>query len=364
MALSGGRRPQLRAEPGLRGYRAMIAVLVITGLVILGAVTGAFHRLLCLADSSACGAPAPAPVPTGAVALPAASDERVVVAAAAAGVVAGGHRDTVAGRSPVTLAQAVPAWSQMWGEGRPQAAPASRFEGAGVLVALEDLACGAPGTGSCDTWDALASDPFAERATGLLRAPLLGLDPADPSTAQPVVVDLDLGVRPDAGLDAVDDVLHRSVLTPATGVTTLTWTWQRPDGALIQVRAERLPDGSLTALAVCSLAETPTGLERTELVVPVTPTSWAAVESWLVELAGQRVDPDPVALTGTDPADMSVSAFERLAAQTGQGLRESVILPEGESATAERLRADPLLEGAERLPLAERPAGGEWVPAP
>ena len=61
-----------------------------------------------------------------------------------------------------------------------------------------------------------------------------------------------------------------------------------------------------------------------------------------------------------DPADLSANAFERLAALTGEGLRESVVLPDGAEPTAEWLRDAPLLEGAQRTPVAERTGGGQW----
>ena len=361
-------RPALRAEPGLRGYRAMIAVIVVIALVVLGAVTGAFHRVLCLADSSACDTAAPVTAPTGAVELPAASDERAVVAAAGTGTLTGGSRPAVVDRSAVPGAQTVPSWGDLWSDGQDEdeAAGPVGFGGEGVLVPLEELSCGSPGTPPCDAWEALASDASASRAVGLLRAPLLGLDTADPAGAAPVVVDLALPVRDDAALDAAGTVLHRSVLAPDTGATTLSWTWQRRDGALVQVVAERQPDGALSTLTVSALVQAPApdgapgGLERTELVIPVTPASSAALDSWLVDLAAQRVDPEPSDLTDVDPADLSANAFERLAALTGEGLRESVVLPDGAEPTAEWLRDAPLLEGAQRTPVAERTGGGQW----
>ena len=363
-------RPALRAEPGLRGYRAMIAVIVVIALVVLGAVTGAFHRVLCLADSSACDTAAPVTAPTGAVELPAASDERAVVAAAGTGTLTGGTGHAVVDRSAVPGAQTAPSWSDLWSDGQDEdeAAGPVGFGGEGVLVPLEELSCGSPGTSPCDAWEGLSSDASASRAAGLLRAPLLGLDNADPTGASPVAVDLALPVRDDAELDAVGPVLHRSVLAPDTGATTLTWTWQRRDGAIVHVVAERRPDGSLSTLTVSALirASAPDGasggLERTELVVPVTPASSAALDSWLVDLAAQRVDPEPSDLTDVDPADLSANAFERLAALTGEGLRESVVLPDGAAFTAEWVRDNPLLEGSQRLPLAERSADGQWEP--
>ncbi len=347
----------------------MIGVVIVIALVLLGVVTGAFHRVLCMVDSSTCATVGPVVAPTGAVELPAASDERAVRAAAGTGTLTGGSRPAVVDRSARPAAHVAPSWDELWGEGQDEdeAAGPAGFGGAGVLIGLEELACGTQDTPPCDTWEGLASDDSASRATGLLRAPLLGLNTADPSAA-PVVVDLALPLRNDAALDAVGTVLHRSVLDPDAGATTLSWTWQRRDGALVQVIAERQLDGALSALSVSSLAQAPAGdgvsggLERTELVVPVTPASNAALESWLVDLAAQRVDPEPAALTEVDSADLSASAFERLAALTGEGSRR----PPWRSCRCAR-RPPPRSERPERaLPpaVAHRTARAHTVYAP
>ena len=80
MRRPGSDRRGLRAEPGLHGYRGMIAVAVAIVLVALGGLAGAFRPLVCLVDPAGCAsAPsASATAPAGRGELPAATDEKAV----------------------------------------------------------------------------------------------------------------------------------------------------------------------------------------------------------------------------------------------------------------------------------------------
>ena len=341
MRRPGSDRRGLRAEPGLHGYRGMIAVAVAIVLVALGGLAGAFRPLVCLVDPAGCAsAPsASATAPAGRGELPAATDEKAVRVTAGEDDVPPGRYRVAAGRGPVVGAGSSTPLGRLWSDDAP--APDGRFQGEAPLMALTDLPCGTATTAPCDAWPGLASDAAADQTEGAARLSLLGLDRVIGTSADMTTVDMTLPVRRDGALEGASAVLYRSSLRRSDAATTASWTWADAAGAVYQVRAERAGDGSLHALTVTAVrAGGGTSAVWTTLSIPVTDSSRDALEDWLAGVNAQEValTPQTFEPAGDGAAD---DAFSRLVHSTGEATRETLALPAGTAVDARMVRDDP-----------------------
>ncbi|WP_103062009.1 hypothetical protein [Actinomyces qiguomingii] len=332
----------------------MIAVIALIALVAVLAVTGVFRRGLCALDPASCatssmGGPAPTYFDTGA--LPAASDERAIAAGAGLEAVAPGRKKTAAGKRPVIAPGDAPPLTELWSPavGREQTGLVDEA----VLIPLEELACGTPGTQPCDTWDGLQTDSTAEHTGGADRLSLLGLDPFVGIESETNTVDLTLtnslsGQEHSKGTP----VLYRHSRRLRDGATTASWTWQDSSGTVASVRIERSQGGLLHSVTIIGASNgNDDQVIWTTVRVPVTDSSRDALDQWTSAFAV-----DGPALPGSLwESTAAVSADDdvllRLVHTTGQVMRETLAVGGGFTGlTPQLLRDNPAHENAGLTP--------------
>lgn len=333
----------------------MIAVLVLVVLVLLAAVTGMLPRLMCALDEGTCPvspqpaashAPSPSetmdpgsvlPSPsggaTGSAELPVASDELAVSTVPGEGTVPAGRGGTVGAQPAPAPAGAAPVIGDLWGV----ATGSDNTIDPARLVEVSALACGAPGTGPCDTWEGLQADTGAALAAGPTRLTQAGLDPFVGQEEATTVVDATLSQATTTG-SGQTAVLYRSIQRTRDGALTESWTWQDGD-SLRQVLTRRSRDGVLSSVTVVGIDTTDTGtfLVRTE--IPVTSSSADVMEEWLAALPADRSAASSMVGDISGAPDLSAPAAVRAAFRSGVVQRLSIEATE--PLTAQMLREYP-----------------------
>lgn len=308
------------ARRDLSGYRGILAVVLVLGLVVVSGATGVARRALCLVDASLCQTAASTDEPGASPSvpedqLPAASDELVVGTGAGVGSVAAGLGVGAAdssGTGPGALRDAGSLW-------QPREPDPVGVTDESVLLPLGALPCGGPGTGPCDEWDGLVEDSASTQMAGASRLSTAGLDPllGREDAAEVVTVSVDPSVDALWAAPTEADLGLRYRLSTAVrdGATLERWTWKESRGeteTLLRVEASRTGGGELHSVVI---ARVRTG-ERPEWVtasIPATDATRAALDSWLSGLsAGGGSVPDEV-LEPTDPPSVTTPEIVRVA---------------------------------------------------
>lgn len=340
MRMSARSRRWQRSEPGLRGYRAIIAVAVTILLVILAGVAGAFRSLLCLVDPSIC-VKAPTSQERVVPALPAASEEHAVRTVAGADAVVPGKRQQVAGRPELQGIGFLESVS------RRTETDGTTFLGESRVVALDSLSCGTPATGPCDAWAGLMSDKASNAVTGVQRLGMLGLEQSEVSMQLGAVVDLVLVPKVGSAFSGVREVLFRSVEADDAESTSTAWTWQGSDGLVYRVSADVGETGELMSLRLTGVESIGNGrVSWVTAAVPVDETTRPALEQWLVGFRAQRVPVSMEVIVPEKNAGAEGDAFARLSWSKAEVMREEVTYPGEITLTAGLVHDDPSHAGA------------------
>ena len=227
------RRNRLRAESGTRGYRGIITVIVLIGVVCVIGATGIARRGICLLDTSFCSSVSSAKSISSDIdpgELPAPTDERAINSGA--GVVPPGHHRQVQGKKAILPPGPPSDLESLWAAGQHEQEQTSVEKsspwGASIFQSLDALSCGT--TTTCDALDAargLPSDSTAGQTQGASRLSLLGLDPFAGNEEALNVVDLSLPKSNTIlSVPGNDPLLYRNSERLRDGTTTETWTWK------------------------------------------------------------------------------------------------------------------------------------------
>lgn len=360
------RRNRLRAESGTRGYRGIITVIVLIGVVCVIGATGIARRGICLLDTSFCSSVSSAKSISSDIdpgELPAPTDERAINSGA--GVVPPGHHRQVQGKKAILPPGPPSDLESLWAAGQHEQEQTSVEKsspwGASIFQSLDALSCGT--TTTCDALDAargLPSDSTAGQTQGASRLSLLGLDPFAGNEEALNVVDLSLPKSNTIlSVPGNDPLLYRNSERLRDGTTTETWTW-KDVADLNQVRVERTRKGLLRALTIVGVRTSSAGqIRRTTVQVPVTDASRDALDVWISGLAVDGPALPSGVFDPTKPVGADGDVILRLTYSTGQVTRETLTAPSAPGGlTPQTLRDDP---GLRSMPSA---AASETLSAP
>ena len=349
------KRRRLRAEPGIRGYRGIIVVITLIGLVAVLAFTGIFRRGLCILDSASCprnmsSVPTAKNLDPGE--LPAPTDERAVSNGAGVGTVPPGLRTLARGKTSVVAGDPPPSQNDLWGDPRHAGSDNKSPWESPVFLHMDKAPCGTESTAPCDTFPELRTDSTAEQTQGAQRLSLLGLDPYLGEEGATNVVDLTLPseksiqFRKDANGDNI--LLYRNSQRLRDGLTTETWTWQKTEsGSTDQLKIERTREGVLHSFTAFRVTQSSGRLKVTTVSMPVLESTKDALDELTSSLMSAKLElPDSV-FNPVTPASMSDEMVVRLAKKVGQVIRETRNPGAGFGGlTLESLRNDPGLVGS------------------
>ena len=355
--LKRGRR---RAEGGLYGYRSIITVIVLIGLVGVLAFTGVVRKGLCFIDAAACSDASRIRSSTSGlepVSLPAPSEERIVRTVAGNNVVPPGRPSLVYGKKSAISPGAPPQLQRLWDgneiDSNDAASVPSTTWKSSMFLPLSSLPCGVEI--SCDDASLagkVSSDSKANQTKGISKFSLLGLDPLVGKEGISTVVDLNLPLEGKSGqphelhdCNERSGLLYRNTRYLRDETSTETWTWQGRndhDGGQ-QVVVVRGRGGQLVSVAFYKIHSESSGeFKRSSVRLSVSDNNRDAVEVWLDKFGIDGPDLPQQVFEPLSPISADGNMLVRIIHESGEVARETVkSVSDIKAITPEMMRDDP-----------------------